>query len=138
MEFEIATLRDTVSIAMLASFAGLFLPYLIALINHPKLKPQIRGLIALLIYGATGVVIAWWQGSLDNATDLAAAIVPVFMVSMTKYQFLDKPSLIAPKLEYLTSRRNFDMYAEDKLARDPKPIVVEAPGGDETVIKTEP
>jgi hypothetical protein len=135
MEFDVVNLRNTIDIALLASFAALFLPYLIALINRPTWPKEARGLITMLVYGITGVIVAWWQGSLDNATDITAAIVPIFITASMKYNFLDKPSNLAPKLEYLTSGRDFNLYSEDKLRQDPKPIVVEAPSGEQTVVK---
>jgi hypothetical protein len=135
MEFEVVNIRNNVTITMLASLAGLFLPYLIALLNSPKMSPQVRGLIAMVVYGVTGVVVAWWQGSLDNVTDIASGVVAAFLAGTIKYQFIDKPSLIAPKLEYTTSKRPFELYAEDQLARNPKPLVVETQSGQEHMYK---
>lgn len=135
MEFDIVNLRNSVDIAVLSAFAGLFLPYLIALFNNPRMAPQLRGFISMFVYGLTGVLVTWWQGSLDNVTDLASGIVSAFIAGTIKYSFIDKPSLIAPKLEYLTSKRPFELYAEDQLARSPKPIIVETPSGQEHMHK---
>ena len=135
MEFDIVNLRNSMDIALLSAFAGLFLPYVIAILNSPKMAPQLRGFIAMFVYGATGVLITWWQGSLDNVTDIASGVVSAFITGVLKYSFLDKPSLIAPKLEYVTSKRPFEMYAEDQLARAPRPVIVETPSGQEHMHK---
>lgn len=118
---------DLTQIILYSGFISLFLPYLISLVNQPTWSPQLRGLVTMVIYGLTGVGVAYWQGQLDQITDLFAAIVPIFLVSSTKYHFLDKPSLLAPKLEYITSRRPFDYYAEDKIASTPKPVAINVP-----------
>lgn len=137
MELDVINLRNNLTIAQWSAFAGLFLPYLIALLNNPKMSPQLRGLIAMFVYGVTGVVVAWWQGSLDNVTDIASGIVSAFIAGTLKYHFVDKPSMIAPRLEYRTSKRPFELYTEDQLARSPKPLVVQTESGQEHMYKAQ-
>lgn len=120
MNFDIDNLRASTDIALIAAFAGYFLPYLIALIQQPTWTPQVRGLVTQVIYGVVGIFVAFWVGDLDAAIttgDVISAVIPVFLVSTMKYKFLDQPSLLAPKLEYLSSGRNFDLYEADKTRR---------------------
>ncbi len=117
--FDIDNLRASTDIVLIASTVGLFLPYLIALINQPTWKPATRGFVTQVIYGVTGVFIAYWAGDLSEIDDIMSAVVPIFLVSMTKYSFLDKPSNLAPRLEYSSSKRDFNLYPEDQLLKAP-------------------
>lgn len=140
MIFHLTDLRATTNIALLASFAGLFLPYLVALFANPKWPSWLKAVVSQVIYGAVGVLVAWWLGQLDQAADLAAAIVPIFIVSMTKYHFLDKPSTLTTRIAYKVHRRDFANYPNDQLqktnasATSPRVVNITVPGAGDPVV----
>jgi hypothetical protein len=129
MDF-IVNVRDTVSIAMIAGIAALFLPYLIDVFKQPWMSPPLRGILTQVVYGVVAVIIAFWQGSLDNTANWAAAAIPIFILAPLHYNFLTKPSGLSDAV-YQATNIGGTPPKQDTLTvvatKDTSPIVAASP-----------
>jgi cadmium resistance protein CadD (predicted permease) len=99
----ITTGSQLLDITLTGVLVGSVLPNVIAIFVQPRWRSELRGLVTFVICFVAAGVVAFLQGSLDDATDWGAAISSVLLSSQIMYQTLWKPSGIAPAIERGTS-----------------------------------
>lgn len=90
-------------VAMWSAIVGFLMPLLISFVNQPRWSSFVRGLVAFVASAIAAAGTVYFTGDFDEGSDVVTAALTVFLVTINTYHFWWKPSMIAPKIERLTS-----------------------------------
>jgi len=85
-----------------AAIVAFFLPLVIALVVQSNWSSRIKSLVAFGAAMVVGVVTAWLNGQFEGV-DVVRAILIAFVVSISAYQALWKPTGTSPRIEAATT-----------------------------------
>lgn len=90
---------------MWSLLVGFLAPPVIAVVQQPRWGTQLRVVVTTVLCVLFGGLTAYFEGSLDDGSELAGTILLVLLAAMTFYKRFWTPTKIAPRIEAATSPR---------------------------------
>jgi ABC-type uncharacterized transport system permease subunit len=87
-----------------SAFVGFVMPLVVSLVNQTHWRPQIKGLVAILVSLVASFLTSWIAGDL-NGKSFATSFLIVLGATLTTYRVFWKPTGIADSVEKATTRK---------------------------------
>jgi 4-amino-4-deoxy-L-arabinose transferase-like glycosyltransferase len=88
---------------MLGALVAMILPPIFSIIVQTRWKPEVKGLVALVLCVLVSLGVAALTGKITTQSDLANALVPVITLTFVMYRQFWKPSTITTEIEERTN-----------------------------------
>ena len=85
-----------------SAFVGIVMPLVVSLINQTHWRPQIKGLVAVLVSLVASLLTSWISGDLTGKS-FATSFIIVLGATITTYRVFWKPTGIADSIEKATT-----------------------------------
>src|SRR5262245_18984366 len=90
------------NLQLASAFVGIVMPLVVSTVNQTHRKPQMKGLVAILVSVVASFLTSWIAGDL-NGRSFATSFLIVLGATLTTYRVFWKPSGISDSVETATT-----------------------------------